>query len=172
MKDPKKVSVSAFIAVSIIIVFVLFNVQVINAIPCGKSFKDVFASNFVHVDASHLMSNLYALYALSRVEEEMGFKPFMWLLIFLLMFNTLAEFIAKQIWSDKTCTIGFSGVLFGIATWELVSKKTLDVQMILAIIIMVVGPSMKGKNISLSGHAIGAVSGIVGGLLWKTINKD
>jgi hypothetical protein len=56
-------------------------------------------------------------------------------------------------------------------TWEIVAKKKFDVELLLAIVIMVVGPSLHSKKVSLSGHAIGAVSGIVAGVIWKFINK-
>lgn len=170
-KDPKNVPVTVYIAISLIVVFLLFNAQVITAVPCGKGIHEVFMSNFVHIDVMHLVSNLYALYAISRVEQEMGFQPFIWLLIFLLIFNTLAEFITKLIWKDLSCSIGFSGILFGLITWELVSKKKFDVELMIVIIIMVVGPSLKNKKVSLFGHAIGAVSGIIGALMWKVFNN-
>lgn len=171
-RNPKDVPVSVFIAVSMIVVFLLFNAKVITALPCGKGMREVFMSNFVHIDAMHLISNLYALYAVSRVEQEMGFQSFIWLLIFLLIVNTLAEFIAKRIWQDMPCSIGFSGILFGLLTWELVSTRKFDVEVFLAIIIMVVGPSLTNKKASLSGHIIGAISGILGGFAWKILHKQ
>ena len=171
-KNFKDVQVSAFVGLSIVIVFILFNIQVINALPCGNDIHEVFLSNFVHIELSHLISNLYALYALSRVEQEMGFKPFIWLLIFLLLFNTLVEFLARKLWKNMKCSIGFSGILFGIATWEIVSKKQLNIEILLAIVIMVVGPSIQNNRASLTGHFIGAISGIIGGVLWKIFNKE
>ena len=170
-KDFNDIPVSVFIAISMIVVYLLFNAKVLTALPCGKGIHEVMISNFIHLDAMHLVSNLYALYAISRVEQEMGLMPFVWLLIFLLVFNTLAEFFAKIIWKDLPCGIGFSGILFGLFTWELVSKKTVDLELILAIVIMVVGPSLQDKKISLSGHIIGALSGIFGGIIWKFFNK-
>ena len=85
----------------------------------------------------------------------MGFSSFIWLLIFLLIFNVLAEFAVRCIWKDLPCSIGFSGILFGLFTWELVSIKKLDIELLLAIVIMVAGPSIQNKKISLSGHIIG-----------------
>jgi membrane associated rhomboid family serine protease len=169
--NPENVPVSVFVALSIIVIFLLFNVQVVTSIPCGKNMHEVFMGQFVHIDSVHLISNLYALYAISRVEQEMGFKPFIWLLIFLLSFNTLVEYIVRKLWKDLPCSIGFSGILFGLMTWELVSKKDLDRELILAIIIMVIGPSLKTKNVSLLGHSVGAVSGVIAGLMWGFINK-
>ena len=170
-KNPKDVPVSTFFALSIIIIFLLFNAQVITSIPCGKNITDVFMSQFVHIDTLHLISNLYALYAMSRLEQEMGLKPFICLLIFLIIFISLSELLMRHIWKDLPCSIGFSGILFGLMTWELASKQKIDIEMIFAIIIITVGPSLKNKKISLSGHIIGAIAGITAGILWKYLNK-
>lgn len=152
-KDFKDIPVSVFIAISMIVVFLLINAKVIVSLPCGKGIHEVMMSNFVHADAMHLVSNLYALYAISRVEQDMGFMSFIWLLIFLVVINTLAQFADHSIWKDLPCSIGFSGILFGLFTWELVSKKV-NVELHLAIVIMVVGPSIQNKKVSLSGHGI------------------
>ena len=170
IKNPKDVPVSTFLGVSLIIIFLLFNAKILTSLPCGKSIHEVFMSNFVHVDTLHIIFNLYALYALSRVEEELGFKSFIWLIIFLLIFNTLAEYLAKNIWKDMKCSIGFSGILFGIMTWEIVSQKKFDLKILAAIVVMVLSPSIKNKRASLLGHGIGAISGVVGALIWKYLN--
>lgn len=164
----KNKPISVFIATSMIVLFLLFNAKVF---VCGEKIHQLMISNFVHADLTHLISNLYALYVISRVEQHMGFSSFIWLLIFLLIFNVLAEFTVRCIWKDLQCSIGFSGILFGLFTWELVSRKKLDIELLLAIVIMVAGPSIQNKKVSLSGHIIGAVSGIVAGILWKFINN-
>ena len=171
MKNPNNFPISSFIGISMIIIFLLFNTQIITSIPCGKSVYDVFSSQFIHIDITHLISNLYALYAISRVENEMGIESFTWLLIFLLSFNTIVEFLLRQIYKDLPCSIGFSGILFGLMTWELVSKKKVDTELIIAIAIMVVGPSLNNKNVSFSGHLVGAISGVMAGIIWKYINN-
>jgi membrane associated rhomboid family serine protease len=178
-KKYKDVPVCTFIAVSIILMFILINMQFISSnISCGTTFKKIFMSNFIHIEASHLISNLYALYSLSRVEQEMGIKSFIYLVIYLLLCNTLIEFIAKKIFPQLGCSVGFSGVLFGLITWEMSSKKSVDINLILSVILMVTSPNIqaslegKEKKISLSGHIIGAISGIVGGLSWKYINNE
>lgn len=170
-KDYKLVPVSTFIAISLIVIFLLFNAKVVTSIPCGKSIHDVFMSNFVHIDTVHLISNLFALYAVSRVEMYMGFQPFICLLIFLLIFNTLAEVVAKRLFTSLNCSIGFSGILFGFMTWELASQMKVDVELVIAITIMIAGPSIQHSNVSLSGHLIGAISGVIAALLWKSLNK-
>lgn len=176
MKLPKRnasqVPISSFIAISLIVIYLLFTANIVTALPCGKDIHQVFISNFVHVDSVHLVSNLFALYAISHVEEQMGFQPFIWLVVFLLAFNTLTEYIARKIWKDMKCSIGFSGVLFGLMTWELITTRKFDLELFLAIVVTVVAPSLGNKKVSLSGHAIGAVSGVLGGIIWKFINKD
>lgn len=176
MRLPKKhisqVPISTFIAISLIIIYLLFIAKLVTSLPCGKDILQVFMSNFVHIDTVHLISNLFALYAISRVEEHMGFQSFIWLVIFLLSFNTLVEYIAHKIWEDMKCSIGFSGVLFGLMTWELITTRKLDLELFLAIFVTVVAPSIDNEKLSLSGHAIGAVSGVLGGIIWKFINKD
>jgi membrane associated rhomboid family serine protease len=161
------IPVSVFLAVSIIIVFSLYISTAIKTIPCGKDVMSSFLSNFVHVDSYHLIANLFALYALSRVEREIGAKRFLSLVVFLLIVNTLVETMIHKVYSEMKCTIGFSGVLFGIMTWEIVSKKELDFILVLSICAMVLMPSIQNPKASLVGHTVGALSGIIGGLLWK-----
>jgi membrane associated rhomboid family serine protease len=112
------------------------------------------------------MSNLYAIYAISRVERKLGTKKFIYLTIFILIINTILETIAKSLKPSLPCSIGFSGVLFGIMTYELVSEKDLDIYILSSIAIMLAAPSMKNNNVSLISHAIGAFTGIIGGLLY------
>lgn len=165
-----KLPVSSFIAISIIVIYLLFTTNIISEIPCGTSIHTIFMNNFVHIDGAHLISNLYALYAISRIEEKMGFKPFIWLIVFLLAFNTLVEYMLRNVIKDMNCSIGFSGILFGLITWELLTTRKLDVQLIISILISVITPSFSNKKVSLSGHVVGALSGVIGGIIWKTIN--
>ena len=86
----KNVPVSVFLAVGVIVIFSLYATTALKEIPCGKDVMSLFYSNFVHVDVYHLLSNIFALYALSRVEITIGSKKFIALIVFLLLFNTLA----------------------------------------------------------------------------------
>jgi membrane associated rhomboid family serine protease len=163
----KDVSVSVFLAVSIIVIFSLYATTALKEIPCGKDVMSLFYSNFVHLDVYHLLSNLFALYALSRVEVATGGKKFTALIVFLLLFNTLAEAAMYRIFKGLPCSIGFSGVLFGVAAWELVTNKGFDWMVALSLVVMIAGPSIQNPKASLMGHTVGAVAGVVGGLLWS-----
>lgn len=165
----KDIPVTVFLAVSIVIVFSLYVTTWIKIVPCGKDIMSIFTSNFVHLDPYHLMSNLFALYALSRVEQQIGAKKFIGLIIFLLIFTTFVEVLVHKIYTQIPCSIGFSGVLFGIMAWELVTNRELDLILVLAIIIMVAVPSIQSEKVSLLGHAVGAIGGAVGGLIWNRL---
>lgn len=167
---PKDIPVTLFLAVSIVVVFALYLTTWIKTVPCGKDVMSIFTSNFVHLDPYHLMVNLFALYALSRVEQQLGAKKFIGLIVFLLIFTTLVEVIVHKIYTQIPCSIGFSGVLFGVMTWELVTNRELDLVLVLAIVAMVAVPSLQSEKVSLLGHAVGAIGGVVGGLIWNRLS--
>ena len=165
----KDVPVCSFLMVSMTLIFSLYVTTAIKEVPCGKSVMSSFCSNFVHMDFYHLTSNLIALYSLSRIEREIGALLFIQLLVFLLVVNTVLEVSLHKIFPSTKCSIGFSGILFGLITWDLITTKDLDIYLLISIFTMVVIPSLKRKNISLSSHCIGAVSGIIGGILTSII---
>ena len=67
------------------------------------------------------------------------------------------------------CSIGFSGVLFGVAAWELVTNKGFDWLVALSLVAMVAVPTIQNPKASLMGHIVGAIAGIIGGLIWGKI---
>lgn len=161
--------ISAFIATVVIVIFSLYTTNAIKTIPCEKNMIDNFKSTFVHVDCIHLMSNLYALYALSRVERELGFKKFFFLIIFLVCVNTAFETGVHKLTNKIPCSIGFSGVLFGIMTYEIITHKGIDSYILSSILVIVILPSLQFKNVSLSGHLLGVISGVLSALLFKKL---
>jgi len=165
----KEVPVSVFIAVSIVVIFSLYASTAIKTIPCGKDVMSMFYSHFVHIDLYHLLSNLFALYALSRVEIAIGGKQFTALIVFLLLFLVVVESIGHKIFPGLPCSIGFSGVLFGIAAWEMITNKGFDWLVILSLIVMIAGPTIKNPKVSLLGHSVGAMAGVVAALLWSKL---
>lgn len=174
MNDPttvKIVPISSFIAVSIVTIFSLWITNVIKTIPCGDTVLSSFYSNFLHIEPAHLVGNLTALYALSRVERAIGSTKFIVLIVFLLTFNSIVEAVMHKRYPNIPCSIGFSGVLFGIMTWEMVTNDKFDMVTFLSIIMLVIMPSMQNYKASLSGHAIGAIAGILGGLMWTQFSK-
>ena len=163
----QNIPTSTIIGCSLIIIFLLYSTKHITKVPCGTDIKDIFMTNFVHTDLYHLLFNLYALYALSRVERYIGYQKFAVLILFLLVFTTLGEYIIKKIIHQNQCSIGFSGILFGLLTWEIIIVNKIDIIVLMAIVVKVIYPSLYNKKVSFTGHLIGAIGGIIAGLLWK-----
>ena len=165
----KKIPISVSIGILIIIIYSLYLTKAISSLPCDKNLVSIFYSNFVHTKMSHLAVNLFALYALSDVEKEVGGGVFFSLISFLLFFNTIVYYFLRKLIPAVPCSIGISGILFGISTWELVTTKEINILLILSILAMVMVPTIEDPKASLVGHSIGALSGVVGGLLWNRI---
>ena len=164
--NAKDVPVSVFIATSIIVIFSMYVSTAIKQIPCGKDIFSKFYSNFVHVDTPHLIFNLIAIYALSRVELDIGSTKFIGLITFLVILITILETIVYTIFKDLPCSVGFSGVLFGVLVWELITKKGLDLLTILPAVGLIFVSKATNPKSSLIGHSIGAISGLICGALW------
>jgi membrane associated rhomboid family serine protease len=165
----KDIPVSLFLAISIVLVFALYVTTVFKTVPCGRNFLSSFCGNFVHIDLFHLAANLVTLYTLARVERDIGAKRFSFLIVFLLIFTSIVEVTIHKIIPNIACTIGFSGILFGILAWELTTKKGLNLLVVISIIGVAVMPTIQNpERASLLGHLVGVVSGIIGGLLWTS----
>ena len=152
------VKVSIFLLTSIIVVFLLYVTNIIKSIPCQKSLLSNFYSNFFHIEITHLISNIIGLYALSRIERNIGIKKFIKLIILILLFNSVFETILYILFPNMLCSIGISGILYGLITYELFTNKEIDYVLIIYIFSNIIIPY---KNISVSSHIIGAISGII-----------
>jgi len=160
--------VCSFISALLIIVFSLYVTNAIKNIPCDKNMTDIFISNFIHTDYLHLVSNLYGIYSLSRLEIVLGPKKFILMVCFLLLCNTILETLLHKI-IDAPCSIGFSGILYGVLAFEIVYTNKIDYFILTSILSGIVVDKIKNKKSSLSGHIIGIISGIFYGLLYKKV---
>ena len=169
MKNLKIYPVCSFISVVIITIFSLYFTNALKTIPCGKDMQSIFISQFIHVDFLHLVSNVYGLYTLSTVEQKYGPKFFFSLIFFLLTINALLESLFHKFF-DTTCSLGFSGILYGVLTFEL-SCRGMNTNYLLFISIFanMIANDIFKNNVSLQGHLIGALSGIISGSLFKKI---
>ena len=94
--------------------------------PSSLSVASVLLSTFSHANLLHIVVNMAAWLSLAwRLEQQFGSGPLLifvvtlaavtqvWTLTTLAVLGTL---VAPQYW--HTCTVGFSGVLFGLLTFE------------------------------------------------------
>jgi membrane associated rhomboid family serine protease len=96
-------------------------------------------------------------------------KRFILLVLFIVTVSSLLEVIIHRVFPTLPSSIGFSGILFGLMTWELVTEKTIDVYLLSAIGLMLTLPSMGNRNVSFDGHAAGALAGGLAGLMYRAI---
>jgi membrane associated rhomboid family serine protease len=174
MKDTKtnilkNCPICSFIFVILIILFSMYFTSALKTIPCEKNMISVLYSNFIHTDFYHLMANLFGLYSLTYVEIRLGSKKFLTLILFLLFFTSLLEIILYRI-IKTPCTIGFSGILYGVFTFEIISKdKYVDYKILGSIFLNLIFSKIMNSKSSLYGHIIGVISGVCGALIYKKI---
>ena len=170
IKSLEKIPVSSFIIMSLLIIFALYFINIVKTVPCEKDMASVFVSNFIHTDFFHILGNAFSLYSLSVVEERLGSSAFIKLMIFFLVTNTVLETTLHKL-IDAPCSIGFSGVLFSMMTFELVAKNIIDTNILLSLIFNIFFTVVKGKDskTSIYGHVIGIISGSIAGIIFKKI---
>ena len=163
--------ISMTIGIIIIIIFSLYQTNAIKSLPCNKGIIDNFKGTFIHIDQIHLLFNIYGLYTLSRVEIKLGKRKFLILILFLLLSNSILETFMYHLLPTIPCSIGISDLLFGILSYEIVSKQGINVNVLIAIFLSVLLPSLQLENVSFSGHIIGAINGIISGIIYSKISK-
>ena len=166
-KKNNKIPVCSFLISTLIIIFSLSVSSLLKINVCNKDFLSSLINNFIHLEFYHLITNTYSLYVLSRVEEEIGSKNFLLLIIFSLVCNTILETILYKLNKNIKCSIGFSGILFTILVFEILTKNKIDIQIILSIVVSVILPNIYSSKVSFTGHLIGVMSGILSAYLYK-----
>jgi len=159
--------ICSFITTVLIVLFLLTFINLFKFYPCNENMLDNFISNFFHVDVMHLLSNLYGLYVLSRVERNIGPEKFGLVIILILALNSIIETVAHNLFKTP-CSIGFSSILYGILAWEIVSgNKEPDYFIILAIIFDAISGYYLNRRIALVSHIVGIVTGVFLGIILK-----
>lgn len=152
--------ICSFITTVLIVLFLLTFINLLKFHPCNENMLSNFISNFFHVDIMHLLSNLYGLYVLSRVERNIGTRKFSLVIVLILVLNTIIETVAHRLLKTP-CSIGFSAILYGILAWEVVSgNKEPDYFIILAIIFDAISSLYLNRRIAVVSHVIGIITGI------------
>lgn len=157
----------AYHIIFIILILIFVRHGILNyPFSCKHTILSIAYRNLVHNNIFHILINLYSLYVLSRIERQIGFQKFLQLVSVIFILATLMEYIlSKQIYVN--CSIGFSGILFGLLAWEMITERDIDLKLIAMLTFIVVRPNLMSRRASLVGHSVGAISGAIVGLLWK-----
>lgn len=143
----------------IVLLFVLKSMYIIKP-KCNTSILNIFTSNFYHADLFHLISNIFGLFVLTRLETKIGLKKFLTILILLLIINTFIEnyLITKH---NLNCSVGFSAIIYSLLSWEIFSgHRHLDMYILGAVFFDILGVFSKNtSNIAFVNHLMGLISG-------------
>lgn len=137
-------------------------------LPCGPDLVSSFSRNFLHIDWFHLILNMYTFYRLIPLELVYGSSFYLLLIGLLLLFQTLIEWTINHYFAIN-CSIGFSGILFGLVTWMTLSLHNQDWMMLAPLILSIFSSSARDPRLSLLGHLLGVVSGLLAWFLTRKI---
>ena len=160
------------ISIVLVAVYAAYALGKIKTLPCKAGWLQAFQRNFIHVNLTHLVANLASFWILSRIELQHGTVNYAVLIAAILALFTTAEVVMNRGKEPKQCAIGFSGVLFGLLAWEVVTNHVnLNAQLLVALILSVVGTSLKNPRASLKGHLMGVFVGLVVGAVTRILQN-
>lgn len=165
-----KTEITFTIFILITLVYIFYKIKIFTTLPCNNDIVSVFIRNFIHVNLVHLLSNLAGLFILYKVETDLGKHEFFYILIGILLLNTLIEYIVNKSFPDYVkCSIGFSGVIFSYAVFELVTSSNFAMSAVAILVMTLTLPSLKSSNVSIVGHLIGVLAGLLTAIAYKYI---
>ena len=155
--------VSIFIALFLMLMF-----RQRTQIPCENNLISNSVRDFIHADSYHLLINLFGLYYISDLETKIGSQNYFILILDMILLSSIIKYFVKLYFNTK-CSIGFSGVILGAITYNiLLQKGSFGIKPILFLILVSIFPSR--QNVSISGHLIGIASGVISFFGQKLIN--
>ena len=161
--------------IAILLVIINFGTQnnIANiANICENNFLNSIFRNFYHVNTAHLIINLFSFYVLSEVEILIGSGQYIILLLTILLISSILDFIITLLFPNITCSIGFSGILFGLLAWEMMALHNFNFFVLMLLIFNVITPTMINPRASLIGHSIGAFSGVIAFFFFTLSSKN
>lgn len=114
-----------------------------------------------HANLDHLIANSISFYSLSFIENIMGWKQYLFAIIFIWIVSSLLLYTEQKILpSRKVYTVGFSGVIFGLIViyYSLLNQSPTVTFTGLTVSIL---PQLFVSNISFDGHLCGIIAGIL-----------
>ena len=158
----RRTPVTVIISAILVVVSLLFIFRQWVNLPCGHDVLSAFSRNFIHVDPLHLIINLYGFYRLSDLEFSLGSIRYLVLILVLSFFQTVLEWLYLTIRPlGVSCSIGFSGILFGILTFMFFFDRGIDFTLLSALLLSIVSSAATDRRISFTGHLFGVIAGLL-----------
>ena len=149
--------VSIVVALVLVAVFVMYRTSNVS-VPCENNLLTNASRDFIHIDPYHLIVNLMGLYYVASLERRVGSYKYASLIAILVALSSIFTYTSEKLF-NLNCSIGFSGVLLGLMTYGLLSRREkIDWKPVLYLVAISITPT--APNVSVSGHLIGIVAGI------------
>lgn len=135
---------------------------------CNPSIVYSFLRTITHADISHLVFNLGSYHNISDYLIQLeGDNKYALILSSIWLLDVISDYLLTN-YQIKWCSIGFSGVVFGLLTYLfLVSNNDLNV--IVYNLVLLLAPGFFSTNISNTGHIVGIINGAIIYHLFKFI---
>ncbi|XWV24766.1 mg642 protein [Tupanvirus deep ocean] len=153
-----------------IIVLIFFSS--FNFYDTGYDIVDYPLRSFYHANTSHLIANGISLFALSFMEEIIGWDQFLLAILFIWIVSSILLYIIHIIFpSRKIYTVGFSAVIFGLIViyYSLLNQSA---AVTLAGLVISILPQLAIRGISFEGHLAGIIAGVIYVVLFPVKRKD
>lgn len=127
---------------------------------CDTGFISSIKQSFTHINIQHLLVNMYTMYTFRILEQTYGSKLFLKLICYIIILDAILTTVANKT-TNLTCSIGFSGILFGILIWNFFKTKKITGFNLLSALFFIIQPSFQNPRASLVGHFIGGLTGFL-----------
>lgn len=146
-----------------IYVLIEYGAKVNELIDQGEFYR-LFTSAFLHADFMHILFNMYALFALGRIVEEIMGK---WKMIIIYTFSAITGGLMSYLYTPNVA-VGASGAIFGLLGAILVialfgRQKSMRSMFARIMIVLAINlfSGFSSSNIDNFGHIGGLMGGIV-----------
>ena len=133
----------------------------------------LFTAMFLHANFLHIAMNMYSLYYVGTILEQVIGR---WRFLLLYLVSGLAGSAGALIWSPNQPTVGASGAIFGVLGALLVLERKRHIatggQVAGLIVLNLVITFVFSTYISVGGHVGGLIGGIVMMLLLLTFRRS
>ena len=129
---------------------------------CANNFTNIALRTFIHLDFSHILLNMFGIYQLKYIEQQLGSRNYIYKLLQLFGTSSILLMLIYFI-IDNECAIGISVILFALSAhyphdiqlvgYRIDKKYSVFAELAIAQIL--------SDNVSIIGHFVGIMSGFL-----------
>lgn len=123
---------------------------------CENTLKNAVIRQFLHGSTVHFTSNIFVMMDVSaNIMNKITVGKFVILILLIFVLCVLMDWMFYH-----ECSIGLSGVVFGLVTWLMLSNRGISKRVAIDLGVLLY-PSVINSKISFGGHAMGIVAGAI-----------